>query len=108
MVSLFDEYPNDETAPADEHDCCDQWAAFVAEQTGGIHMVWHVLHRFAHGRLPFRLEALADLAGVDLADAYAALDTGIERGWVCPVPPENYMAPGTDTGLYQGCLARWR
>lgn len=107
-MSLFPgDYPSDESEPAPDKPCCEHWEHFVAAQGDGVHLTWAVLHRFAHGRLPFSAAALAELAGIDEDEAVSAIDTAIERGWIMPTGIENYMS-GAQTAIYQGCLTRWR
>lgn len=72
-------------------ECCDEWERFVAyraENHLGVHPIWRMVHRFAHGRLPFSVDVLAGTASSTPSNAEAVIAGAVDAEWIVAVQPE--------------------
>lgn len=104
--TLFVDYPpNKITKPTRPEHCCDAWAEFVAEH-GESERVWMCVHRWGHRRIPFSIQALADIAATTDLRAHAVIVSAEEDGWIAPIQPEFYQTVADS--LWVGRLAKGR
>jgi hypothetical protein len=96
-AAFFDDYPEFEPKER-QPTCCDDLA--------GMPRLDQFIHVLAHSRVPFTVEAVADLAGSGCASAIAGLSKAIADGHIAVVQPEEHMAD--PTGLYIGRLVKRR
>lgn len=102
--SLFpDEYPDREVKARGvaTKACCGTLRAppHVPER------VWGFIHDMAHGRVPFTLDALVDLAGVSVAEARRAATAAQRARWVQSIEPDSNW-PGPAGTYFVGRLRR--
>ena len=88
--TLFPEYPPVDKPKRRQVECCEAWVAFT-DQYPDPPVVYAVVHAFAHGRVPFTIDALAERAGTTERGSRGAIAIALDRGWVTPVHPEAYM-----------------
>jgi len=89
-MTLFPDYPPIESTSRPKPPCCADWGVFVQDNPEPP-LVYAVVHAFAHGRVPFTLDALAERANTTLKGAEGAVKVALHRDWVARVHPEPYM-----------------
>jgi hypothetical protein len=89
--AMFEDYPYKPKRTKPKPECCDRWEAFVADRAErklGVHLVWRVVHRYAHSRLPFSLATLATAAHTTEANAGRVVEGAVDAEWIARVQPE--------------------
>jgi hypothetical protein len=94
-VTLFPDYPPlDDGAPQSQRrPCCETWIAFT-DQYPHPPPVYVVVHSFAHGRIPFTIDALMERGDTNEHGAEGAIRFALNRDWIEQVHPEPYQRPG--------------
>ena len=116
-MSLFpDEYPPLPETPrrVRRTSCCDEWESFVTDEWDRFaHIIdgdrsirqvpklWPIVHRLAHGRVPFTKTKLAELSEVTEYRAQVAIDVAAQRSWIYKA---TNVVMGDPTVLWQGRL----
>lgn len=81
-------------------DCCKAWDDLPAERRAK--WGWQVLHTWAHSRVPFTVDRLADTGRISIDQAAKAVEIARQRKWLFRA---GGGASTPDDHLYVGRLA---
>jgi hypothetical protein len=99
---LFPEYAP-EPRPQRPEACCYAWSEITRDSDGAPPWVWQVVHELAHGRVPFTVAQVRNMAPGSAAAGTVV--RAAERGWLAEVLPET---PTDPVRQYVGHLPRKR
>jgi len=80
--------PDKEPTPARTSTCCDGLTA-PPEVTL---RAWTCMHACGHSRIPFSIDAFAEMAECPEREARRCVSNARRHAWIVPVIPERYMA----------------